>query len=957
MGKFEFNGKSTEDLGLIVQTRPTPSFPQRDMSSTHVPGRNGDFYIDNKSYKNIDKTYSLAKIYRMNENDCFANAEQILAWLTSANGKYAILKDSYDSSVYRKAMFNMSGSFSDIYGEAMTFQVTFNCKPQRFLITGDNPVNLTLSGNFNKKTTSIENSYHYESLPMIKISGIDAALENSDEILMLTIKNGTDILASTTISKLGVEQGAILGSINIDSENQEVRDDNNKDRSYCVGLNGLNFPVLRDGINEIEISKYEMETYSPAAAGDYALPTYDSLIKNQQEIVQAVYRSQDDLIEINQDRHNIKSWNSIIISKQVLYRASSLKAYVEQKAQSNETIKLNPRLDDDTQEIVYDEYESGKYDFVSMNTVLDNVGEEYRFVGTFDQIAATAVGTEKYPTDWLALYVNSGKLMTKARIAGFYLSELNDDKKIKYYAQGASLGEANPNKTNIIRWYPITNATDKELAIDFEDMPDWLDFDITYETTAPYSPIQVNFYLTKPGYYWKDKTGLFGKASWNRIGTDSEKQARVLAQPLLLDSFLWDSGKKAFVSKKGLLPSTNTATTYMYCEELPQYDDIVTEILDEDGEVVSSKSTPAPFTISASDDLNTVTINTKNGGFYKINIGNKNEDEIHWSEKSASTNLGSCKGTEAFEVAYLESIPDYSEEENFPDWLDPTPRITDFDKLKPQSISFKIKQTGFYKQSKVNKPEELTPTWVEITDVTSDDAKITFTRINGVESYKVNYTVIRIDEIPEQLDFDRQYLNSNGVPIELPDWLEVKYYETKELTNELVDDEAYREYITNHPKKEVFVRFMVGAGCGPSATNHVGYYKWDNNTVWQRKEYDSEHIVNNDLLATGIKDSTTMYYFDTIPRYSDFDLFDITPKLDSTGNPVSVEFTTKIAGYFRVNSNSNWTWYEPNQKLHSSKISEANTIRYLKEIEQEDPTDEDPLANIAITIIPRWWML
>ena len=50
MGNFKFNGTSSEDLGLVIQTPPTYSFPERELETVHVPGRNGDLIIDKNNF-------------------------------------------------------------------------------------------------------------------------------------------------------------------------------------------------------------------------------------------------------------------------------------------------------------------------------------------------------------------------------------------------------------------------------------------------------------------------------------------------------------------------------------------------------------------------------------------------------------------------------------------------------------------------------------------------------------------------------------------------------------------------------------------------------------------------------------------------------------------------------------------------------------------------------------------
>ncbi len=40
----------------------------RDVSVTHIPGRNGDLIVDNGCYKNVTRTYALAKYFEHGYN-------------------------------------------------------------------------------------------------------------------------------------------------------------------------------------------------------------------------------------------------------------------------------------------------------------------------------------------------------------------------------------------------------------------------------------------------------------------------------------------------------------------------------------------------------------------------------------------------------------------------------------------------------------------------------------------------------------------------------------------------------------------------------------------------------------------------------------------------------------------------------------------------------------------------
>ncbi len=60
MGYAIFNGVSSTSLGLVIQTPPNETYPEKDVETIHVIGRNGDVILDHDSYKNGSRVYNFA---------------------------------------------------------------------------------------------------------------------------------------------------------------------------------------------------------------------------------------------------------------------------------------------------------------------------------------------------------------------------------------------------------------------------------------------------------------------------------------------------------------------------------------------------------------------------------------------------------------------------------------------------------------------------------------------------------------------------------------------------------------------------------------------------------------------------------------------------------------------------------------------------------------------------------
>ncbi len=212
MGIVIFNGVSSQDYGIQVEHPPDYQTPARDYEVIHIPGRNGDLVIDNGSWQNVSRSYQFA--IGDVEKDFTDMANVITEWLNSASG-YARLEDSYEPEYYRMAMFQNETDIENILQHAGRTTVEFNCKPQRFLKSGEYPVRLS-------KSSVLRNPTGFHSLPQITVHGTGegalgvgghtVTISNIDEFIVLdsdiqdaykrTINRNSDIILSNGFPEL-----------------------------------------------------------------------------------------------------------------------------------------------------------------------------------------------------------------------------------------------------------------------------------------------------------------------------------------------------------------------------------------------------------------------------------------------------------------------------------------------------------------------------------------------------------------------------------------------------------------------------------------------------------------------------------------------------------------------------------------------------------------------------------
>ena len=154
-----FDGVSTKDFGVYINGAQTYDAPARSREVISVPGRNGDLIIDNGRYENTEVT-SHAFIYR----DFEVNVEGFRNLLLSRTS-YKRLEDTYHPQEFRLGIYN--GNFSaDVveWLEAGEFDLTFNCKPQRFLKSGEDALTFTSGG-------SVLNETMQTAKPLLRVYG------------------------------------------------------------------------------------------------------------------------------------------------------------------------------------------------------------------------------------------------------------------------------------------------------------------------------------------------------------------------------------------------------------------------------------------------------------------------------------------------------------------------------------------------------------------------------------------------------------------------------------------------------------------------------------------------------------------------------------------------------------------------------------------------------------------
>jgi phage-related protein len=153
-GNIDFSGD-----GAYIWGAGQFSAPSRSVDMIEVPGRSGNLLIDNGNYNNITGSYSVVIM-----GDVKKNTDRLKHLLYSQKG-YQRLYDSDLKGFYRMAAFN--SGFDLIEVDAGVVQLTFDCKPFKYDILGENAIEFSM---FNP-ISNLYNKYFEPSRPIITVYG------------------------------------------------------------------------------------------------------------------------------------------------------------------------------------------------------------------------------------------------------------------------------------------------------------------------------------------------------------------------------------------------------------------------------------------------------------------------------------------------------------------------------------------------------------------------------------------------------------------------------------------------------------------------------------------------------------------------------------------------------------------------------------------------------------------
>ena len=181
-----FGSINSADYGIYITGEAVYNAPERAVEMIAIPGRNGALALDQGRWENIEVSYP-AGCFGDDQSDFATSISNFRNAVCSQIG-YQRLTDTYNPNEYRLGVY---ADGLDVKPKSMNrageFTISFDCKPQRFLTSGETETTVS-SGD------TLTNPTEYESSPLLKVEGYGNISFNDHNINIENIVLGNVLL-------------------------------------------------------------------------------------------------------------------------------------------------------------------------------------------------------------------------------------------------------------------------------------------------------------------------------------------------------------------------------------------------------------------------------------------------------------------------------------------------------------------------------------------------------------------------------------------------------------------------------------------------------------------------------------------------------------------------------------------------------------------------------------------
>lgn len=214
---FTLDGKPSTEFNTWIANSNMFDGAEHDDNSVEIPGRNGALIMSNNRYKNFNGSVSCYVPRYMQHN-----IDGLRSFLSSKH-QYCRYEDTMHPEVFLMARFKGGFTLSASDRVGASFDLAFDCKPQKFLKNGEMLVTFAADG-------VIYNPTDYAAKPLIRCYGSSG---------------------SVTVGGVSVAVTGATSYADIDCELMEVYEGSTSLNNTTTLTNG-EFPVINSG--EVTVS-------------------------------------------------------------------------------------------------------------------------------------------------------------------------------------------------------------------------------------------------------------------------------------------------------------------------------------------------------------------------------------------------------------------------------------------------------------------------------------------------------------------------------------------------------------------------------------------------------------------------------------------------------------------------------------------------------------------------------
>ena len=163
LNHLTYDGVDSSDFGVFISGEGVFDAPARRGEMISIPGRNGSLFMDEGVFENITVEYPA--FIGTGYEELFKTKLGDLRSALSSRGNYKRLTDTYHPDEFRLGVFREGLEVDpEVITRAGEFTLKFDCKPQRFLVSGENLYEYGENG-------EIFNPTLFASYPLIEVTG------------------------------------------------------------------------------------------------------------------------------------------------------------------------------------------------------------------------------------------------------------------------------------------------------------------------------------------------------------------------------------------------------------------------------------------------------------------------------------------------------------------------------------------------------------------------------------------------------------------------------------------------------------------------------------------------------------------------------------------------------------------------------------------------------------------